>query len=179
MSGNDQAPGDGERDGAKAGPQSLLDLLLRGAQTKLDDLREPTAAELAALDGVDEVEETAPALDAPVDLQPALAAMLLDIEEPELVSLESLDDADAADEEPEELDNVDELLEDVEELIEDYIDVDLDDAELEDEGYDLDDDEVQSYHDLYGADDTIVPSFREGEYAEEEEGDTAYYDDLR
>ena len=66
-----------------------------------------------------------------------------------------------------------------ESLIEDFIDVDIDDDELEDEGYDLDDDDYGNYRDLYGDDDSIIPSFREGEFAEEEENDTAYYDDLR
>ena len=67
----------------------------------------------------------------------------------------------------------------METLIEDYIDVELEDDELEDEGYHLDDEDINSYHDLYGDDDTIIPSFREGEFAEEEDGDTDYYNELR
>jgi len=153
---------------------SILDLLTRGAQTSLDHIEEPTAADLAELDDAAAIK---PALDEAIDLRPALA-LLAEAEEPELVSLEGLDEAEAPASTDEELDDVDELLEDVESLIEDYVDVELDD-ELDDEGYDLDDDDISSYHDLYGDDDTIIPSFREGEFAEEEDGDSAYYDDLR
>jgi len=104
---------------------------------------------------------------------------MAEAEEPEVLSLETLDDVDEAQAGEDELDDVEELLEDVETLIDDYIDVDLDDDELEDEGYHLDDEDINSYHDLYGDDDAIIPSFREGEFAEEEDGDTDYYNELR
>ena len=160
--------------------QSIFDLLTRGAQASLDHIEEPTAADLAAIDEFDDAEDFDVALDDALELRPALD-LLAAAEEPELVSLEGLDDIEEPESPAEELDDVEELLEDVESLIEDYIDVDLDDEELDDEGYDPDDDEddVSSYHDLYGDDDAIIPSFREGEFAEEEESDSAYYDDLR
>ena len=60
------------------------------------------------------------------------------------------------------MEEVEELLEDVETLIDDYIDVELEDDELDDEGYDLDDEDINSYHDLYGDDDTIVPFLPRG-----------------
>ena len=127
---------------------------------------------------LDDLDEIAAPVNAPDPLEAALAAFA-EAAEPELVSFEGLDDADAPEELEAEDDEVDELLEDVEDLIEDYVDVDLEDDELEDEGYDLDDDDIGSYRDLYGEDDTIIPSFREGEFAEEEDGDSAYYDDMR
>lgn len=157
---------------------SLIDRMMRDAQAKLDDIEEPTAAELAAMDNLDELPDFDAPLDAAVDLQPALA-LLAQPEEPEVLSLETLDDAAVVEANADGLEEVEELLEDVETLIDDYIDVELDDDELVDEGYDLDDDDISSYHDLYGDDDTIVPSFREGEFAEEEDGDTDYYNELR
>lgn len=173
-------PGDaGPRKGAEDnGAPSILDLLMRGAQTNLDSMEEPTAADLAALDALEDPTDFDAALDGALELQPALT-LLAEPEEPELVSLESLDDVDDSDSPAEDLDDVEELLEDVESLIEDYIDIDLEDDDLDDEGYDLDDEDISSYHDLYGDDDAIIPSFREGEFAEEEEGDAEYYDDLR
>ena len=175
--GNDAGPpGDKASDEAA----SLIDLLLQQARGKLDHIDEPTAAELDAIENLDDdlgdVDEAPPE---PVETQPALALLagLAELDKPELVSFEGLDDAetdiDAAG------DEVEELLDDAETMIEDYIDVDLKDDELEDEGYDLDDDDIGSYSDLYGDDDTIVPSFREGEFVEEDEPDTAYYDDMR
>ncbi len=156
---------------------SLIDALLRQARGKLDHIEEPTAAELDALERMeDELVDDADTLADAAQAQPALA-LLAELEEPEVLSLERLDDS-----EPEieaESDEVDDLLDDAESLIEDYIDIDLDDDELDDEGYDLDDDELGSYADLYGDDDTIIPSFREGEFVEEEDGDTDYYNELR
>jgi len=130
------------------------------------------------MDNLDELPDIDAQLDAAVDLQPALA-LLAQPEEPEVLSLETLDDAAVVEVNADGLEEVEDLLEDVETLIDDYIDVELDDDELVDEGYDLDDDDISSYHDLYGDDDTIVPSFREGEFAEEEDGDTDYYNELR
>lgn len=180
MSGKPPSPANAGPDGAaEEGNISLLiDRMMRDAQAKLDDIEEPTAAELAAMDNLDELPDTDAPLDAAVDLQPALA-LLAQPEEPEVLSLETLDDAAVAEANADDLEEVEELLDDVETLIEDYIDVELDDDELVDEGYDLDDDDISSYHDLYGDDDTIVPSFREGEFAEEEDGDTDYYNELR
>jgi len=157
---------------------SLIDRMMRDAQAKLDDIEEPTAADLAAMDNLDELPDIDAPLDAAVDLQPALA-LLAQPEEPEVLSLETLDDAAVVEVNADGLEEVEDLLEDVETLIDDYIDVELDDDELADEGYDLDDDDISSYHDLYGDDDTIVPSFREGEFADEEDGDTDYYNELR
>jgi len=180
MSGIPPSPGDAgaRKDIDDQNKPSILDLLMRGAQAKLDDIEEPTAADLAALDELDDPSKFDAGLDEIVELPPAIA-LLAEPEEPELVSLESLDDVDEPDTSAEDLEEVDDLLEDVESLIEDYVDIDLEDDDLDDEGYDLDDDDISSYHDLYGDDDTIVPSFREGEFAEEEEGDAEYYDDLR
>ena len=186
MSGDSPNGNDAGPPAENAGPEaaSLLDLLMRQARSDLDQIEEPSLADLAALDELEDFDdaETLDEVEAPpaepLDLNPALA-LLADIDEPELVSLEGLDDAvpsAALDDESEE---VDDLLDDVESLIEDFVDIDLDDEELEDEGYDLDDDEHSSYRDLYGDDDAIIPSFREGEFAEEDEADTAYYDDLR
>ena len=172
--------GDPPGDQASDDKSSLIDMLLQQARGKLDHIEEPTAAELDALENLDdEFEDIDIALpDAPeaAETQPALA-LLAELEEPELLSLESLDDA-----EPDvdaEGDEVDDLLEEAETLIEDYIDIELDDDELDDEGYDLDDDDFGSYNDLYGDDDAIIPSFREGEFVEEEDGDTDYYNELR
>lgn len=177
MSGNppgaaDAVPDKGEDD---ANIASLIDMMMRGAHAKLDDIEEPTPADLAALENFDELPEIETPPAAAIDL----GSLLAEPEEPELVSLEALDDVDEAPAGADDLDEVEELLEDVETLIEDYIDVELEDDELEDEGYDLDDEDINSYHDLYGDDDTIIPSFREGEFAEEEDGDTDYYNELR
>ena len=160
---------------------SLFDLFFQQASGKLDHIEEPTAAELEALENlddeladelVDDVESRPEAADEP----PALA-LLAELDEPEVLSLERLDDAEPVVEA--EGDEVEDLLDEAESLIEDYIDIELDDDELDDEGYDLDDDDFGSYRDLYGDDDTIVPSFREGEFVEEEDGDTDYYNELR
>lgn len=156
----------------------FLERMRRDASARLDGIAEPTAADLAAMDDFDDPGEVDLTLDESAALAPALA-LLAEAEEPEVLSLETLDDAQDDEAPADELDDVDELLEDVETLIEDYIDVDLDDDELDDEGYDLDDEDINSYHDLYGDDDTIIPSFREGEFAEEEDGDTDYYNELR
>lgn len=155
--------------------KSLLDLLQVGANTNLDDIGEPSAEELAALDneGLDDslLEQTD-------DLPQFALSLLAELDKPELVSLEGLDDADEA-----ELDDgqdaAGDLLDEDESLVEDFVDIELDDAELVDEGYDLDDEDIESYHDLYGEDDAIIPSFREGGFAEEDDGDSAYYDELR
>ncbi len=180
MSGKLPSPANaGPDEAAEEGNISLLiDRMMRDAQAKLDDIEEPTAADLAAMDNLDELPDIDAQLDAAVDLQPALA-LLAQPEEPEVLSLETLDDAAVVEVNADGLEEVEDLLEDVETLIDDYIDVELDDDELVDEGYDLDDDDISSYHDLYGDDDTIVPSFREGEFAEEEDGDTDYYNELR
>jgi len=180
MSGKPPSPANASPDeAAEAGNISLLiDRMMRDAQAKLDDIEEPTAADLAAMDNLDELPDIDAPLDAAVDLQPALA-LLAQPEEPEVLSLETLDDAAVVAVNADGLEDVEELLDDVETLIDDYIDVELDDDELVDEGYNLDDDDISSYHDLYGADDTIVHSFREGEFAEEEDGDTDYYNELR
>lgn len=175
MSGKPPSPG---KDAEDSEISSLIDKMMRSAQAKLDDIEEPTAAELAAMDDLDDLPEIMPPLDAAVDLQPALA-LLAAAEEPEVVSLETLDEIGEAEATSDDLEEVEELLEDAESLIDDYIDVELDDEELDDEGYALDDDDIRSYHDLYGDDDTIIPSFREGEFAEEEDGDTDYFNELR
>ena len=177
--GNEAEPPGKEPDAETA---SLIELLMRQARGgELDQIAEPTAADLAAIDELDDFDDMAE-LDEPLsspDLNPALS-LLAEIEEPEFVSLEGLDDAEELDEIDEDLDEAEELLDDAEGLIEDfYLELDLKDEELEDEGYDLDDDDAGSYRDLYGDDDAIIPSFREGEFAEEDEGDSAYYDDLR
>ncbi len=173
-----------EKSGLEAA--SLIDMLMRQAQSDLDQLEEPTPAELAAIDELENLGEFEDLEEAtleeplaqPPDLNPALS-LLTELDEPELVSLESLDDAEPLGELEEDVDDVEELLDDVESLIEDYVDLDLEDGDLEDEGYDLDDDDYGSYRDLYGDDDAIIPSFREGEFAEEEDGDTDYYNELR
>lgn len=176
MSGNPPGAGAGlDKDAEDANIASLIDMMMRSAQANVDDIEEPTPADLAALEELDDLPEIETPPEAAIDL----GSLLAEPEEPEMVSLETLDDVDEAQASPEDLDEVEELLEDVETLIEDYIDVELDDDELEDEGYDLDDEDINSYHDLYGDDDTIIPSFREGEFAEEEDGDTDYYNELR
>ena len=140
---------------------SILDLLMRGAQTSLDHIEEPTAADLAAIDEVDDgAPHRARRWMTQSSLRPALALTgrggRAGTGFPGRLWMKPMSSASADDE----LDEVDELLEDVESLIEDYIDVELDDEELDDEGYDLDDDDddISSYHDLYGDDDTIIPS---------------------
>ena len=175
MSGIPPSPGDAgpDKDAEDSNVSSLIEMMMRGAESKLDDLNEPTPAELAAMDDLDDLPDIESPLGAAIDLQPALA-LLAEAEEPEVVSLETLDDVEKAEANGDDMEEVEELLEDVETLIDDYIDV-----ELDDEGYDLDDEDIDSYHDLYGDDDTIVPSFREGEFAEEEDGDTDYYNELR
>ncbi len=180
MSGNSPSLGDAGpgKDAEDSKISSFINMMMSGAQAKLDDIEEPTAAELAAIDDRDDLPEIERPSEAAIDLQPALA-LLAEAEEPEVVSLETLDDVDEAEANGEDLEEVEELLEDVETLIDDYIDIDLDDDALDDEGYDLDDEDIDSYHDLYGDDDTIIPSFREGEFAEEEDGDTDYYNELR
>lgn len=180
MSGDRPEPGAAgpDRDAEDNGIAALFDMMMRGAQASLDDMAEPTAADLAAMDEMDDLGDVEPAREESVKLAPALA-LLAEAEEPEVLSLETLDDVEGAEATGDELDDVEELLEEAENLIEDYIDADLEDDELDDEGYDLDDDDIASYHDLYGDDDTIVPSFREGEFAEEEDGDTDYYNELR
>lgn len=150
----------------------LIDLVRGNSIADLDDIEEPSAAELAALDELDAEEEP---LELPEVKQPPLS-LLNTLEEPEMVSLEGLDDADDVATIEEDLLEEDDLLED---LLENYADLDLDDDELEDEGYDLDDDDIDHYQDLYGEDGDIIPSFREGETDDEDESDIAYYDDLR
>ena len=179
---NQNAEPRGKKPAAEA---SLIEMLMRRAPADLDHIAEPTAAELDAIDELEEFDEldTLDALPPEATLpapavNPALA-LLAELDEPELLSLESLDDAEPEQALDDDIDEVDDLLDDVESLIEDYVDLDLDDDELQDEGYDLDDEEDGSYRDLYGDDDTIIPSFREGEFAEEEDGDTDYYNELR
>ena len=151
---------------------NLLNLLMADALADLDDIAEPSAAELAALDEMEA--EDAP-LEPPEAKQPPLA-LLNTLEEPEMVSLEGLDDTDVLTSIDEESLEEDDPLDD---LLENYADIDVDDDELEDEGYDLDDDDIENYQDLYGEDGDIIPSFREGETDDEDESNIAYYDDLR
>ena len=167
-----------DKDADEGDISSFIKLMMRDAQARLDDIEEPSATELAAIEDFDDLPEVDAPADAAIDLQPALA-LLAQAEEPEVVSLETLDDVAGAEANGDELEEVEDLLDDVETLIDDYIDVELDEDELDDEGYDLDDDDISSYHDLYGDDDAIIPSFREGEFAEEEDGDTDYYNELR
>lgn len=164
------APADNEPPG-----KSLLDFLRAGASVNLDDIGEPSAEELAALDD-EELDDSL--LDQTAGLPQSALSLLAELDEPELVSLESLDDADEA-ELTDEQDAAGDLLDEDESLVEDFVDIELDDAELADEGYDLDDEDIESYYDLYGEDDAIIPSFREGEFVEEDDGDSAYYDELR
>lgn len=181
-------PSDNDRDAASQDPgmSALLAALdLRGSGGELDHIEEPTAEELAAIDELDplgdmaDLEDIAPKAKSGPPAANPLLALFAELDEPELVSLESLDDAEADEALADEIDDVEELLEDVDSLIDDYVDLDLEDDDLQDDGYDLDDDDDSSYHDLYGDDDTIIPSFREGEFAEEEDGDTDYYNELR
>lgn len=151
---------------------TLLELMMGDALADLDDIEEPSAAELAALDEMEAEDEP---LELPEAIQPP-QSLLNTLEEPEMVSLESLDDADDIEAVEEDLLEEDELLDD---LLDNYADLDLNDDELEDEGYDLDDDDIDHYQDLYGEDGDIIPSFREGETDDEDESDIAYYDDLR
>lgn len=158
--------------------QSLLDLLGVGASAHLDDIGEPSAEELAALDmeGLDDS-----LLAQTDDLPQSALSLLAELDKPELVSLEGLDEADEA-ELDDEGDAPGDLLDEDKTLVEDFVDIELDDAEMADEGYDLDDEDdenIESYYDLYGEDDAIIPSYREGEFAEEDDGDSAYYDELR
>ena len=164
------APPDNEPPG-----KSLLDLLRADANTNLDDIGEPSAEELAALDN-EELDDSL--LEQTEDFHQTARSLLADYFKPELVSLEGLDDADEA-ELTDEQDAAGDLLDEDESLVEDFVDIELDDAELADEGYDLDDEDIESYYDLYGEDDAIIPSFREGEFVEEDDGDSAYYDELR
>ena len=177
MSGNPPAAAGREGDPEDRMLSAIFEMM-RGADAGLDDMEEPTAADLAAMEDLDDLPEIETPLAQASELRPPLA-FLAPAEEPELLSLESLDDADQADADGDDLDDIEALPEDAETSLEDYIDVALDDDELDDEGYDLDDDDIDSYHDLYGDDDTIIPSFREGEFAEEEDGDTDYYNELR
>ena len=173
--------GDPPGENASDETTSWIDALLQQASGKLDHIEEPTAAELDALEHMegelaDELVGDVEALAAADQAQPALA-LLAELEEPEVLSLERLDDAEPVIEA--EGDEVEGLWDEAESLIEDYLDIDLDDDELDDEGYDLDDEDFSNYSDLYGDDDTIIPSFREGEFVEEEDGDTDYYNELR
>jgi hypothetical protein len=167
---------------------SLIDMMMRDLRVDLEDLEGPSAEELAALDQLeDPTDDDLAALDdlgpmpLSLDLAPSAAiptAAPAAESEPEIVSLERLDDADVdadLDEEPADDDDF------LDELLDDYIDIELEDDELDDEGYDLDDEEFDNYHDLYGEDDSIIPSFREGEALDEDDddGDVAFYDDLR
>ncbi|MCY4073393.1 MAG: hypothetical protein OXG60_19045 [Chloroflexi bacterium] len=151
---------------------TLLDLMMGDALADLDDIEEPSAAELAALDEIEAEDEP---YELPEAIKPPLSLPNTP-EEPEMVSLEGLDDADDIETTEEDLLEEDDLLDG---LLDNYADLDLDDDELEDEGYDLDDDDIDHYQDLYGEDGDIIPSFREGETDDEDESDIAYYDDLR
>lgn len=170
-----EQPDDDKEDTASV----LMDLMMNDigdALSSLDDIEEPSPEDLAKLDAEFELET-----EAPLALLSALKEETF--EEPELVSLESLDDIDELDE----LDEMDEL--DDEQLadVDDFIDqvaagnyIDIDSEELNDEGYDLDDaDDIDDYHDLYSADDNVMPSFREGDLDNDDEGGVAFYDDLR
>ena len=92
MSGNppgaaDAGPDDGADDAKIA---SLIDMMMRGAQAKLDDIEEPTPADLAALETLDDLPEIETPPEAAIDL----GSLLAEPEEPEMVSLETLDDID-------------------------------------------------------------------------------------
>ena len=161
---------------------SLLDMLkLRDALTELDDIPEPTPEDLAAMDDLDlELEDEPQPLPKPQARTPSALALLAAMEEPELVSLESLDQPDAIGELDDELEDEGDDEDDfVDDLLENYADMDVDDASLHDEGYDLDDDDIENFQDLYGEDGVIIPSFREGELDDDDESDVAAYDDLR
>ena len=166
----DAGPSDGDDE---IETSALMDLMMSDLAASLDDIDEPSPEELAELD--DFVEEFALEDESPLALLAALTEERH--EEPELVSLEGLDDIDEIDElDDEQLDDEDDLG-----MADNYIDIDIDDDELNDEGYDLDDgDDISDYHDLYGEDDAIIPSFREGELDDnDDEGGAAFYDDLR
>ncbi len=152
---------------------TLLELMMGDALADLDDIEEPSADELAALDEMEAEDES---YELPEAIQQPPPSLLNTLEEPEMVSLEGLDDADDIETTEEDLLEEDDLLDD---LLDNYADLDLDDDELEDEGYDLDDDDIDHYQDLYGEDGDIIPSFREGETDDGDESDIAYYDDLR
>lgn len=162
----------------------VIDMMMRDLRTDLDDLDGPSAEELAALDELDVPgDDELTALDnlGQLDLAPTAPLPIAPPafeSEPELVSLESLDDVEEDDVLEDELPEDDDFLD---ELLDEYVDIDLEDDELDDEGYDLDDDDIDNYHDLYGEDDSIIPSFREGEALEEDDDDGggAFYDDLR
>ena len=173
----DAGPPDGEDEIKASAPMDLLMSGLASSLDDLDDIEEPSPEELAELD--DFVAEAAREAE-PLAL---LAALNAPLEKPELVSLESLGEIDELDE----LDD-DDLDDDLDEEdgfidppIDSYIDIDIDEGDLNDEGYDLDDDaEMADYQDLYGEDDGVVPSFREGELDDDDdEGGGAFYDDLR
>ena len=177
----------GKSGGDAIGGASLLDMMMRDALSDLDDIPEPTAEELAALDEL-ELDDETPLMPPPE--MPSAMALLAALDEPELVSLESLDqpeamnalDDDLDGEIEDELDDAldaeddDELADD---LLENYADIEVDEASLHDEGYDLDDDDIENYHDLYGEDGVIIPSFREGELDEDDDSDVESYDGLR
>ena len=148
----------------------LLGMLGQGDLEDLDDIPEPTAEELAALEATDDATDD---LVEAIAIAPIPALTLLeDPEPPELLRLETLDDV-VEDEDLDSLDDVDDLLDE-----DDLLDFDDEDEDDLDEDFDLDDDKL-SYSDLYDDDDTVMPSFREGEYAEEEDGDTAFFNDMR
>lgn len=164
---------DGDNEDAASALVNLIRNDIGDALSSLDDIEEPSPEDLAKLDAEFELET-----EAPLALLTALAETAF--EEPELVSLESLDEVDERDE-MDELD--DERLADMDDFIDqvtagDYIDID--DEELNDEGYDLDDaDDIDDYHALYDDDDSVIPSFREGDLDSDDEGGAAFYDDLR
>ena len=163
----DAGPPDGEDEIEVSAP---MDLIISDPASSLDDLEEPSPEELAELEAEEAREAEPPAL---------LAAPNEPLEKSELVSLESLDEVDELDE----LDDDDELDEEdgfSDPPIDSYIDIDMDDGDLNDEGYDLDDDaEIADYQDLYGEDDGVVPSFREGELDDDDdESGGAFYGDL-
>ncbi len=162
-------------------PPTLLDLLLPANRSKLDaldELGEPSQEALEENEDLADIDAFDMPLAPPFPLMEAPVDLLAQLEEPELVSLEGLDEADTLADTLDE-GEVEELLDDVDSLLEDYIDIDLDDDDLDDEGYDLDDDDIDNYRGLYGEDDTIIPSFREGEFAEDDDGDSAYYNEMR
>ena len=152
----------------------LLDLLRADAADHLDDIAEPSPEELAALDD-EALDDDFTALDVAL---PSALSLLAELEQPELVSLEGLDDAEEESND-EALEAADDMTDDEETLQDDFVDLELDDDELADEGYDLDDEDVESYRDLYGDDDAIIPSYREGGFVDEDDGDSAYFEELR
>jgi len=166
-----QPDNDEEQD--KSRVSSLMDLVTGGlgdVPANLDDMEGPSPEDLAALDALEDGAE--------LEAVPALS-LLSALDEPELVSLEGLDDAniddmDDMDDEP--FDDDDDF---IDSLIENYLD--LDDDEPDDQGYDLkdEDDEITDYHDLYGDDDSIIPSFREEDSDDEDDSGAAFYNNLR